>query len=566
MDRIGGARRWGCQVCFTRVSPKLRPVCDIVATSENLSLPGQAVNDHRANIDDGSARDPRAPLRVAQYVRMSTEHQRYSIENQSAAVQQYAERHNMEIVRSYSDSGKSGLKIDGRSGLKKLIVDVDLDDVDFEAVLVYDVSRWGRFQDADEAAYYEYICRKAGIAVHYCAEQFENDGSPVSTIVKGVKRAMAGEYSRELSAKVFAGQCRLVEKGFRQGGAAGYGLRRMLIDEYGNEKGILERGEQKSLQTDRVILVPGPDQEVGVVNRIFRAFVNDGLNEQQIADRLNSEGLRTDFESEWTRGTVHQLLTNEKYIGNNVFNRTSFKLKKRRMRNSPDMWIRAENAFEPVVPAQTFHIAQGIIRERARRFSDDEMLARLKRLYERFGYLSGIVIDEHEDIPSSSAYAHRFGSLVRAYELIGFKPDRDYRYIEINRRLRAYHPKVVEQVVAQIEAIGGMVLSDPVTQKLIINHEFSVSLSIARHFTTPAGSSRWIVRFDASLKPDVTIGVRMDHSNEVALDYYLLPRIDFHLASVRLASFNGLALDAYRFNSLDPLFDMARRSKLQEAA
>mgnify|MGYP006201013309 CR=1 FL=1 len=39
------------------------------------------------------------------------------------------------------------------------------------------------------------------------------------------KRAMAGEYSRELSAKVFAGQCRLIELGFRQGGPAGYGLR-----------------------------------------------------------------------------------------------------------------------------------------------------------------------------------------------------------------------------------------------------------------------------------------------------------------------------------------------------
>jgi DNA invertase Pin-like site-specific DNA recombinase len=76
--------------------------------------------------------------------------------------------------------------------------------VNFSVILVYDVSRWGRFQDADESAYYEYICRKAGVAVHYCAEQFENDGSPVSTIVKGVKRAMAGEYSRELSSKVSA--------------------------------------------------------------------------------------------------------------------------------------------------------------------------------------------------------------------------------------------------------------------------------------------------------------------------------------------------------------------------
>ncbi len=140
----------------------------------------------------------------------------------------------------------------------------------FSAILVYDVSRWGRFQDADESAYYEYICRRAKIEVHYCAEQFENDGSPVSTIVKGVKRAMAGEYSRELSAKVFIGQCRLIELGFRQGGSPGFGLRRMLRDVSGQHKGVLKRGEQKSIQTDRVILVPGPPEEVEIVRWMYR--------------------------------------------------------------------------------------------------------------------------------------------------------------------------------------------------------------------------------------------------------------------------------------------------------
>lgn len=135
--------------------------------------------------------------RAAQYVRMSTEHQQYSTENQAAKIREYAERRGIEIVRTYKDEGKSGLRIDGRKALQQLIRDVEIGDTDFQVILVYDVSRWGRFQDADESAYYEYICRRAGIRVVYCAEQFENDGSPVSTIVKGVKRAMAGEYSRE---------------------------------------------------------------------------------------------------------------------------------------------------------------------------------------------------------------------------------------------------------------------------------------------------------------------------------------------------------------------------------
>src|ERR1700733_11723973 len=171
--------------------------------------------------------------RVAEYIRMSTEHQQYSTENQAAVIRQYAERRGLNIVRTYTDAGKSGLRIDGRNALKQLIQDVETGAADFTAILVYGVSRWGRFQDADESAYYEYICRRSKIEVHYCAEQFENDGSPVSTIVKGIKRAMAGEYSRELSAKVFVGQCRLVEMGFNQGSKGGFGLRRRLIDQSG---------------------------------------------------------------------------------------------------------------------------------------------------------------------------------------------------------------------------------------------------------------------------------------------------------------------------------------------
>src|SRR5690349_10172095 len=204
------------------------------------------------------------PTRAAEYVRMSAEHQRYSTENQADAIRRYAAQRAIEIVRTYADQGKSGLSLGGRDALKQLIEDVQIGRADFETILVYDVSRWGRFQDADESAYYEYICRRAGISVQYCAEQFDNDGSPTATIIKSVKRAMAGEYSRELSVKVFAGHCRLIGLGFRQGGMAGYGLRRQLIDEQRQPKGELARGTQKSLQTDRVGLVPGPGLEVVV--------------------------------------------------------------------------------------------------------------------------------------------------------------------------------------------------------------------------------------------------------------------------------------------------------------
>lgn len=506
------------------------------------------------------------PRKAAMYVRMSTDHQKYSTENQASVIREYADRHHIDIVEVYTDAGKSGLKLDGRDALKRLIDDVQSGVAQFSMILVLDVTRWGRFQDADESAYYEYICRRVGIDVQYVAEQFENDGSPVSTIVKGVKRAMAGEYSRELSTKVFAGQCRLIEKGYRQGGAAGYGLRRILIDEHGKRKGELKRGEHKSLQTDRVILVPGPAEETENVRWMYRAFTEEGMQEGQIAAMLNRRGVLTDMGRSWTRGTVHQVLTNEKYIGNNVFNRTSFKLKKRRVTNTPDMWVRAEGVFEAIVEPKYFYTAQGIIRERCRKISNDEMLDKLRRLRERHGWLSGMIINESEGMPSSSMYSYRFGSLIRAYKMIGYKPDRDYRYIEINKNLRQLHHDVIEETVSKIKALGGRVRQEASSGMLVVNEELRVSIAIGRCKQTHAGAQRWKIHLDTGLNPDITIAIRMDANNKRPLDYYLLPAIDVENPKLRLARNNGAALDTYRFDDLEPFFLLTERMRICEAA
>jgi DNA invertase Pin-like site-specific DNA recombinase len=511
-------------------------------------------------------RSEQALTSAAEYVRMSTDHQQYSTANQSQAIREYAARLGFRIDKTYEDSGKSGLNLDDRDALRQLIDDVQNGTAQFSSILVYDVSRWGRFQDADESAYYEYICKRAGISVRYCAEQFENDGSPVSTIVKGVKRAMAGEYSRELSVKVFAGQRRLIEMGYRQGGPAGYGLRRQLIDQNGSVKAELLRGELKSIQTDRIVLIPGPEEEIETIRFIYEAFVARGKSETEIAETLNCKGIVTDLGRPWTRATVHQILINEKYIGNNVWNRCSCKLKGRRIYNPPERWIRHDQAFEPIVDGEAFTAAQAIIAERWKRYSDDELLDLLRGLLEQHGTLSGVIIDELEFGPSSSAYRTRFGSLVRAYELIGFTPGRDYRFIEINRALRRLHPDLIASTIHGIEAIGGLVRQNTETDLLTVNDEFTASLCLVRSQETTAGSYRWKVRFDAGLHPDITVAIRMNQMNSAILDYYLLPRFEMDAERIALAENNGLALDAYRFDTLDMLFDLAARSQLLEVA
>ena len=502
--------------------------------------------------------------RAVAYVRMSTDLQQYSPENQIAVIERYAAEHDMEIVATYSDEARSGLRLENRPGMRKMLEDAKLKKSGFDTILVYDVSRWGRFQNPDQSAAIEYACQQVDVEVHYCMEQFVNDGSPVSNIIKAVKRSMAAEYARELSNKVFAGQCRLIRLGFRQGGMAGYGLRRMRIDQNREPQGILDRGQYKSLQTDRVILVPGPDEEVENVRWMYRQFVDGGRLENEIAALLNERGIRTDLGRPWTRGTVHQVLTNEKYIGHNVYNRHSYKLEGTHKDNPKEEWVRADGAFEPIVDQSLFFTAQGMIRERNRRFSNDEMLDRLKRLLKKKGFLSGFVIDEADNMPSSGTYAARFGSLIRAYSLVGFTPERDYEYIEINRALRGNYATVVAETIEEIERIGGAVSRDPATDLLTVNDEFTASIVLSRCQQTQAGSKRWKIRLDTGLAPDLTVALRMDGKNEAVLDYYLLPLPMLDTNRIRLAEDNGLMLDGFRFETLEYFFAMAERALISE--
>jgi len=504
--------------------------------------------------------------RAAQYVRMSTEHQQYSVHNQSEAIAHYAAQRGYEIVQTYADHGCSGLSLTGRPALRQLLADVGNGCSDYEALLVYDVSRLGRFQDPDEAASYELQCRRAGIAVHYCAEQFENDGSVGASIIKSVKRVMAGEFSRELSAKVFAGQANLVRLGFRQGGTPGYGLRRILVDAQGRIKGVLSVGEPKNIATDRVILGHGPAREVAIVRDIFRLFIEDRRNEQKIADLLNERALPGVPERRWNRNRIYRVLTNENYIGNNVWARHALKLGQRRVANPPSDWVRSDGTHPPIVSRETFDRARAIIAERAKLLDDDAMLEVLRAIHSQHGMLSHFLIRDRADAPAVSTYAQRFGGLLQAYKLIGFTPSRDLRYLSVNRALRDRHRETVEQVLAGIEAAGGLVERDPKSGLLTINREITAAVVIARCAPTKTGALRWTFRSDTLPTPDLTIAVRMNEDNQSPRDYYLLPRLALKAGALRLAEFNGLSLDAYRVDALDALYALARRRPWSAAA
>src|SRR5215467_10046125 len=291
---------------------------------------------------------------AAQYLRMSTEHQWYSLENQSLIIDNYAERHGFSVIQTYADAARTEVIFRCREGLKKLIRDVVQGAAQYKVILVYDVSRWGRFQDCDEAAYYEFICKSAGIPVHYCSETFSNDNAMPNVIMKSLKRAMAGEYSRELGMKVYTGQKTLAKLGFRQGGFAGYGLRRMLLSADGTPKQLLKYGERKCIATDRVILVLGPDNEVQCVRGIYDMFIRKRMGFRAIARALNRRGVAYLGSSPWNERAISAILTHPKYAGYNIYGQYTQKLYTQCVKLPRSEWTVIPGAFEPLVTPEEF--------------------------------------------------------------------------------------------------------------------------------------------------------------------------------------------------------------------
>lgn len=359
-------------------------------------------------------------LRAAQYQRMSTEHQKYSIEGQTLGNAAYAAEHGYEIVRTYRDEGISGLTLAGRTGLKALLADVLGGEPGYDVVLVYDVSRWGRFQDPDQGAHYEFVCREAGVRIEYTGEAFANDGSLTSTLVKSIKRAMAAEYSRELSAKVAAAKRGWAAKGYWVGGSPGFGLRRQIVSPDGVLGPQMGPGERKALQGQRVILTLGPDHEVATVRRIFRMYVVEGLRPFAIAERLNGEGVQLEDRRPWCDHRVRQLLSNERYVGVLVSGRIKCVLKQQRPRPREE-WTRAENALPAIIDRPLFDLVQANLRQKPKT-TDEGLLDELRALLAREGRLTQRLIKDDTGTRDLTTYMRRLGSMLQIYERLDYRP------------------------------------------------------------------------------------------------------------------------------------------------
>lgn len=464
---------------------------------------------------------------AAQYLRMSTEHQQYSLENQSTAVQTYAASQGFEVVQSYADASKSGLVLKRRAGLQQLLQDVVSGNAKFKAILVYDISRWGRFQDTDESAHYEFLCKSAGIPVHYCAETFANDGSLPSSILKALKRAMASEYSREMGVKILAGLKYLAHLGFKQGGAAGYGLRRMLVSSGGVPKHELAKGERKGMATDRVILVLGPAHEIQTVRDIFRLFISEQLPVYAIATELNRRHIPYLNDSRWDYQAVYTVLTHPKYAGIHVFGRTSSRLYTPKINRPKSEWVLTAGAFEPTVSTEDFQKAQNILAARTINKSDTELLDSLRALLASKGRLSLRLIQESPEMASPSTYRHRFGNLRHAYELIGYGRPEQFGPIDLRSRTAALRGQFIAQLTSLFpHEVTTVTRGGRWRSRLRLKNGLIVSVLIVRCIKVWTSTVRWQIDPIKRECKYVTLVARLDEQNGSIMDLHILPRMD----------------------------------------
>lgn len=468
------------------------------------------------------------PIPAAQYVRMSDESQQYSIENQKAAIQDYAAHHGFVIVKTYDDPGRSGVVATHRKGLSELLRDVVGGRPPYQAVLVYDVSRWGRYQNSDEAAYYEFLCSSSGIPLHYCTEPFSNDGTATSTLLKALKRSMAAEFSRELSDKVTRGKTRIVELGYWVGGQAGYGYRRLMLSENGKPKQIMKSGEYKNFTKDRVILVHGPKREVKTVRLMFDMAI-DGKGGTAIADELNRRKIPRGNGKPWVPVVVHTILTNPKYAGWNVWNRGSERLRKKRIQNPPEQWIKKAGAFKPIVDQETFDRAQACRPKSAdQHWSDTEILKRVRRLLKSKGRLSESLLKKARGMPSCTTIKVHFGNYGQLYEKVGYQS----RPLDVFKTEQSARAKMLrEEIVKAIQATcpDNITISHlPRGQRslLLVDSNFMVSVLLSRS-KVKRGAPSWVVEPNAKERSFITLVCTMSAQHDDVLGYFLLPNMNW---------------------------------------
>ncbi len=365
---------------------------------------------------------------AAQYIRMSTDTQNLSPQVQKEAIEAYALVNDMTVVASYEDEARSGVTLRNRAEMRKLLSDVIASDCAYSTILVYDVSRWGRFQDADESAYYEYHCRKNGVEVIYVREQFDRERTPLSDLLKALKRTMAAEFSRELGVKVRDAQRKAVALGFQFGRLPAIGIDRVGVLPGGLRRPLAR--DERPRKGERVAWIAGPAEELRLVRRIFREYVGSDVTIAGLVRRLNAEG-HSARGRPFTQSIMKCLLASEIFYGEFTWGRRKSGARKQRRGDGDPAIMRSALVMDPVVSKSVWTKAQEKRRALSHQFdrTKESLLADLRRAFVSQPGLAAQEMMAH-GCAHFGMYKKHFGSVRAAMHLAGrdeAEMDRKYR-------------------------------------------------------------------------------------------------------------------------------------------
>ena len=293
------------------------------------------------------------------YVRVSTQEQasdnKSSIADQKKAIGELAFRLHRSLSDAliFSDPGVSGQTAEDRPGFMALVKYCEANkrtSRDPGLVLVLNDSRFGRFRDPDEAAYWRVILQKSGWRVRF-AEGDDTEDMVGRSVLRAIGGATASAYSHAVRANAKRGARGAASRGLWQNEAP-LGYRRLATRRGSTETRVLEPGQRKS-DDEEVRLTLGPESEVAVVRWMFETYAYQNASLGDLARELVVRFPHR----RWWRQTVRAVLTNPAYIGTVRWcRRPHDKLERKETPKRPASdWVVTEDAHPPIVSRDTFY-------------------------------------------------------------------------------------------------------------------------------------------------------------------------------------------------------------------
>ena len=259
------------------------------------------------------------------------------------------------------------------------------------------------------------------------------------------------------------------------------------------------------------------------MREIFEMCTVKNMPDTRIAETLNARGLTNQHGRPWSAHNVKAVLTNEKYAGTLIFNRSTQRMRSSRRPNDADKWIRLEGAFPSIVTRELFEQTRCERARRGKHWTNDEMLDGLRDILVEHGRVSADLIDTSA-LPSTKSYAFRFRSLVAAFEAAGVSRSSLSRSTITRYRIRC----VTKDLSAELEKAA---LHTNADVEKVTPRTYRIAGVTVRVLCTRCRYERshpcWKVTLRHFPAVDFIIWARMDELNESVARIYLIPVHEF---------------------------------------